>query len=106
MEHKQVTKKSKSNVLAKTRMSGKLQGEGDYDTSRVSNGDVVRDSHFTQRRIVECNSPSCRQMSKWRLVGMLASTLSRVRQPRPGSKPSWTSDFTSPETWKIASGTT
>ena len=35
MESKQTTKKSKANViLAKTRMSAKLQGEGDYEAAR------------------------------------------------------------------------
>jgi hypothetical protein len=47
MESKQTPKKSKVNViLAKTRMSAKLQGEGDYEAARRYDSDVRK---FVQR---------------------------------------------------------
>jgi bacterioferritin len=42
MQNKQATKKSKSNVLAKARLTGKLQGEGDYEAARRYDSAVRR----------------------------------------------------------------
>src|SRR6266404_403934 len=51
MESKQTTKKSKANViLAKTRMSAKLQGEGDYEAARRYGRNVRK---FVQRADIE-----------------------------------------------------
>lgn len=51
MESKQTTKKSKANViLAKTRMSAKLQGEGDYEAARRYDSGTRK---FVQRADIE-----------------------------------------------------
>jgi len=51
MESKQTSKKSKPNViLAKTRITGKLQGEGDYEAARRYDSDVRK---FVRRADIE-----------------------------------------------------
>ena len=83
METKQTAKKSKPNViLAKTRVSGKLQGEGDYEAARRYDSDVrkfVRRTDIGRAAASQHRSASGRRRS-WPLRRQLAA---RVNRPRP-----------------------
>jgi bacterioferritin len=86
MESKQTPKKSKANViLAKTRMSAKLQGEGDYEAARrydigvrkfVQHADVGRAARAAAPR----NKREAQEMAAAEAIG---------RQGEPGQKSEW-----------------
>ncbi|MGO9935420.1 MAG: hypothetical protein ACLPV8_26910 [Steroidobacteraceae bacterium] len=81
MGQKQAARKSKSNVLAKTRMTGKLQGEGDYEAARrydraarkfVQHADISRAARAAALR----NKREAEEMAAAEAIG-------RQGEPRP-----------------------
>ena len=79
MESKQTPKKSKVNViLAKTRMSAKLQGEGDYEAARRYDSDVRK---FVQRADIGRAARAAAPRNK-REAAEMAAAIGRQGEPR------------------------
>jgi bacterioferritin len=81
MESKQTTKKSKANViLAKTRMSARLQGEGDYQAARRYDRNVRK---FVQRADIEGAARAAAPRNKREAQEMAAAeAIGRRGEPR------------------------
>ena len=81
MESKQTAKKSKANViLAKTRMSTKLQGEGDYEAARRYDRNVRK---FVQSADIERAARAAAPRNKREAQEMAAAeAIGRQGEPR------------------------
>ena len=81
MESKQTPKKSKVNViLAKTRTSAKLQGEGDYEAARRYDSDVRK---FVQHADIERTARAAGSRNKREAQEMAAAeAIGRQGEPR------------------------
>src|SRR5260370_34888573 len=81
VESKQTTKKSKANViLAKTRMSAKLQGEGDYEAARRYDRNVRK---FVRRADIEGAARAAAPRNKREAQEMAAAeAIGRQGEPR------------------------
>ncbi len=80
MDRKQVTSKSKPNVLVKTRMAGKLQGEGDYEAARRYDGAVRK---FVRGADIERAARAAAPRNKHEVEEMArAEAIGRQGEPR------------------------